>query len=319
MEKTKKTVSIVTGEQSASYGFGDGHPFGPDRQGAFMRGLRERNLEGRVVFDDPPAASREDISLFHTAHHIDLVRKLSELGEGYLDFGDTPAIPGIYELSAAVVGAALRAGELVMSGAAKRAFAPIAGLHHASRDRTSGFCVFNDCAVLIEALRRRHGLRRIAYVDIDAHHGDGVYYGFANDPDVLIADVHEDGRFLFPGTGTREETGEEAAIGTKLNFPLMPGSGDDEFMAAWKDIEFYLNETKPELIILQCGVDSLADDPLTHLNFSENAHGLAAAGLCEIADRHANGRLIVLGGGGYNRDNIATGWSRVVRELVDAS
>ena len=319
MGKDQKTVSIVTGEESAGYGFGDGHPFGPDRQAAFMRGLRERNLEGRVAFDDPPAASFDDINLFHTDHHIGYVKELSERGKGYLDSGDTPAIPGIYELSAAVVGAALRAGELVMSGAVKRAFAPIAGLHHASRDRTSGFCVFNDCAVLIEALRRRHGLKRIAYVDIDAHHGDGVYYGFANDPDILFADVHEDGRYLFPGTGSREETGEEGAIGTKLNLPLMPGSGDDEFVTAWREIEFYLNETKPELIILQCGADSLAGDPLTHLKFSENAHGMAAASLCEIADRHARGRLIALGGGGYNRDNIATGWSRVVRELVDAS
>jgi acetoin utilization protein AcuC len=319
MKIEKKPVSIVTGEESARYGFGDGHPFGPDRQGAFMRGLRDRNLEGRVEFDDPPAASRDDIGLFHTDHHIGFVEELSALGEGYLDSGDLPVFPGIYELSAAVVGAALRAGELVMSGMAKRAFAPIAGLHHASRERTSGFCVFNDCAVLIEALRSRHGLKRIAYVDIDAHHGDGVYNGFASDPDILFADVHEDGRFLFPGTGAREETGEGAAIGTKLNFPLMPGSGDDEFRAAWREIELYLNESRPELIILQCGADSMDGDPLTHLKLSENAHGMAAASLCEIADRHADGRLIALGGGGYNRDNIATGWSRVVSELIDAS
>ena len=319
MKTTRTNVSIVTGEQSARYGFGDGHPFGPDRQAAFMRGLRERNLEGMVAFNDPPVASQDDIGLFHTDHHIGFVKESSELGEGYLDAGDTPAISGIYELSAAVVGAALRAGELVMSGAAKRAFAPIAGLHHASRERTSGFCVFNDCAVLIEALRRRHGVRRIAYVDIDAHHGDGVYYGFASDPDVLFADVHEDGRFLFPGTGARDETGQEAAIGTKLNFPLMPGSGDNEFVSVWREIETYLNEARPELIILQCGADSLAGDPLTHLKLSEDAHGMAAASLCEIADRHASGRLVALGGGGYNRDNSATGWSRVVRELVDAS
>ena len=153
MTNTSKPVSIVTGETSASYGFGDGHPFGPDRQAAFMRGLRERNLEGKLVFDDPPTASRKEIELFHTDHHVGFVKELSELGEGYLDFGDTPAIPGIYDLSKAVVGAALRAGELVMSGRARRAFSPITGLHHAARNRTSGFCVFNDCAVLIEALR----------------------------------------------------------------------------------------------------------------------------------------------------------------------
>lgn len=314
----KKTVSVVTGEESARYGFGDGHPFGPDRRDAFLRGLLERELEGRVQMDDPRIASREEVALFHSAHHVGFVEKMSAEGSGFLDFGDTPAFPGIFETSRAVVGAALRAGEMVMSGEAKRAFAPIAGLHHAGRERASGFCVFNDCAILIEALRQKHGLKRIAYVDIDAHHGDGVYYGFAADPDVLFADIHEDGRFLFPGTGARDETGEDGAVGTKLNLPLLPGAGDAEFHSVWREIETYLNETKPEFIILQCGADSMAGDPITHLRFSEHAHGAAAASLCEIADRHANGRLVALGGGGYNRLNIAAGWSRVVKELVES-
>jgi acetoin utilization protein AcuC len=250
---------------------------------------------------------------------VGFVEEMSLIGEGFLDFGDTPAFPGIYETSRAVVGATLRAGEMVMAGAARRAFVPIAGLHHESRSRTSGFCVFNDCAVLIEALRRRHGLRRIAYVDIDAHHGDGVYYGFVADPDVLFADIHEDGRFLFPGTGDRSETGEGEAVGTKLNLPVGPGAGDDEFRAAWREVETYLNESKPEFIVFQCGADSLAGDPLTHLRFSEDAHGLAAASLCEIAERHCAGRLVALGGGGYNRANIAVGWSRVVQEMLTAA
>ncbi|MGB5623422.1 MAG: acetoin utilization protein AcuC [Gammaproteobacteria bacterium] len=311
-------VSIVSGEAAAGYGFGHGHPFGPDRHDAFLRGLRERQLESRVLFDDPRTATRQEVEWFHAPHHVGFVEEMSLIGEGYLDFGDTPAFPGIYETSRAVVGATLRAAEMVMAGAARRAFVPIAGLHHAARNRTSGFCVFNDCAVLIEALRRRHGLRRIAYVDIDAHHGDGVYYGFAEDPDVLFADIHEDGRFLFPGTGARNETGDGAAVGTKLNLPLAPGADDTDFRDAWREVETYLNESKPEFIIFQCGADSLAGDPLTHLCFSEDAHGLAAASLSEIADRHCQGRLVGLGGGGYNRANIALGWSRVVQEMLAA-
>jgi len=309
-------VCIVSGQAAAGYGFGHGHPFGPDRYDAFIRGLVHRNLESRVAFDDPPSATRQEVEWFHAPHHVGFVEEMSLIGEGYLDFGDTPALPGIYETSRAVVGATLRAGEMVMAGAARRAFVPIAGLHHAARNRTSGFCVFNDCAVLIEALRRRHGLRRIAYVDIDAHHGDGVYYGFADDPDVLFADIHEDGRFLFPGTGARDETGEGTAVGTKLNLPLAPGADDEDFRAAWSEVEAYLNESKPEFIIFQCGADSLAGDPLTHLALSEHAHGLATASLCEIAERHCGGRLVALGGGGYNRGNIAVGWSRVVKELL---
>jgi acetoin utilization protein AcuC len=313
----KLPVTVFAGEAIARYGFGEGHPFGPDRHDAFLSGLEERDLTGHVRMDQPADASREEVELFHSPHHVEFVEKMSLAGEGFLDFGDTPAFPGIFDAARSVVGTTLRAGEMVMSGHCRRAFVPIAGLHHAARVRTSGFCVFNDCAVLIEALRRRHGLVRVAYVDIDAHHGDGVFYGFADDPDVLFADIHEDGRFLFPGTGARSETGEGPAQGTKLNIPLLPGAGDEEFLTAWREIEAYLNEGKPEFIILQCGADSIAGDPITHLQFSETAHGTAAASLCEIADRHAQGRLVALGGGGYNRRNIAEGWSRVVQEMVD--
>ncbi|KPK56978.1 MAG: acetoin utilization protein AcuC [Gammaproteobacteria bacterium] len=313
----KSPVTVFAGEAIARYGFGEGHPFGPDRHDAFLRGLEERGLTGHVQMDHPADASREDVELFHSPHHVEFVEKMSLAGEGFLDFGDTPAFPGIFDAARSVVGTTLRAGEMVMSGRCRRAFVPIAGLHHAARVRTSGFCVFNDCAVLIEALRRRHGLQRVAYVDIDAHHGDGVFYGFADDPSVLFADIHEDGRFLFPGTGARSETGEGRAEGTKLNIPLLPGAGDEEFLAAWREIETYLNETKPEFIILQCGADSIAGDPITHLQFTDAAHGTAAASLCEIADRYAHGRLVALGGGGYNRRNIAEGWSRVVQEMVD--
>jgi len=312
-------VTVFAGEAIARYGFGEGHPFGPDRHEAFLRGLEERDLVGRVHMDVPADASREDVALFHAPHHVKFVEEMSLAGEGFLDFGDTPAFPGIFDAARSVVGTTLRAGEMVMSGQCRRAFVPIAGLHHAARARTSGFCVFNDCAVLIEALRRRHGIKRIAYVDIDAHHGDGVFYGFADDPDVLFADIHEDGRFLFPGTGARSETGEGRAEGTQLNVPLLPGAGDEEFLSAWREIETYLNEARPEFIILQCGADSIAGDPITHLQYSENAHGTAAASLCEIADRFAGGRLVALGGGGYNRRNIAVGWSRVVREMADRS
>lgn len=315
--KKDHPVTVLAGEAIARYGFGEGHPFGPDRHDAFLRGLEERDLSGRVDIEHTADASEEEIELFHDPRHVEFVEEMSAEGQGFLDFGDTPAFPGIYDAACSVVGTTLRAGELVMAGRSRRAFVPIAGLHHAARVRTSGFCVFNDCAVLIEALRRRHGLKRIAYVDIDAHHGDGVYYGFADNPDVFIADIHEDGRFLFPGTGARSETGEGPAIGTKLNLPMLPGADDEDFMSAWREIETYLNAARPEFIILQCGADSMAGDPLTHLQFSEDAHGTAAASLCEIADRHAHGRLVALGGGGYNRRNLAVGWSRVVQEMVD--
>ena len=214
------------------------------------------------------------------------------------------------------MGAALVATEAMMRGEVRRGFVPIAGLHHASRSHAAGFCVFNDCGVVAEALKRRHGLRRIAYVDIDAHHGDGVYYGFEDDPSVIFADMHEDGRFLYPGTGAATETGLGAARGTKLNIPLMPGSGDDEFYEAWQRVEAHLEQHNPEFIIFQCGADSLEGDPITHLRFTEEAHAHAARRLMDIADRHARGRVLGLGGGGYNRRNIARAWTRVLQAFA---
>jgi acetoin utilization protein AcuC len=205
-----------------------------------------------------------------------------------------------------------------MNGACRRAFVPIAGLHHASRGHAAGFCVFNDCAVAAEMLRRRHGLQRIGYVDIDAHHGDGVFYGFEDDPDIHFADIHEDGRYLYPGTGAAEETGTGRAVGTKLNLPLPPGATDAEFHVAWERIEAYLRERRPEFILFQCGADSLEGDPITHLCFTEAAHAHAAARLCALADEFGHGRVLGMGGGGYNRRNLARAWTRVVKSFIDA-
>ncbi len=146
-------------------------------------------------------AVRADIERFHTNEYIDRVIAHCQLGKGFLDNGDTPAIQGLYESSLAVVGASLFVTEEIISGRFKRAFVPIAGLHHAKRDSAGGFCVFNDIGVVIETLRKIHGVNRIAYIDIDAHHGDGVYYSYEEDPNLIFVDVHEDGRFLFPGTG----------------------------------------------------------------------------------------------------------------------
>ncbi|HMN46706.1 MAG TPA: acetoin utilization protein AcuC [Povalibacter sp.] len=311
-------VLLVIGEQIARYGFPNGHPFGPDRHEAFLRELQSRGLDQRVIRGAPREATREELESFHQPEYIDLVQSRSVSGLGFLDAGDTPAWKGVFEAASHVVGATLNAVDAVMAGRVRRAFIPIAGLHHASRTGAAGFCVFNDCGVAIEQLRRQHGLKRIAYVDIDAHHGDGVFYGFESDPDLLFADLHEDGRHLYPGTGNSEETGSGPARGTKLNIPLPPGAGDAEFHAAWSRVEEYVEAGRPEFILLQCGADSVEGDPLTHLAFSEAAHAHAAARLCAIADRLGHGRVVAMGGGGYNRRNLARAWSGVVQSLVDS-
>jgi len=205
-----------------------------------------------------------------------------------------------------------------MAGEFRRAFVPIAGLHHAARDHAAGFCVFNDCGVAIELLRSRFGLRRVAYVDIDAHHGDGVFYAFESDAAVIFADLHEDGRYLYPGTGAAGETGRGAAEGTKLNLPLPPGADDTLFGELWPRVIAHLERFEPDFVILQCGADSIEGDPLTHLRLSPRAHARAAAELVALAEKLGHGRVLAVGGGGYDRSNLASAWSAVVESLMDA-
>jgi acetoin utilization protein AcuC len=314
---TSAPVLLVAGERLARYGFGDGHPFGTDRHAAFLAELVKRGLDRRVQISETRAASREELESFHTPQYLDLVADRSRTGDGYLDGGDTPAWRGVYEAAADVVGGTLLAAEQIMAGKVRRAFVPIAGLHHAARGGAAGFCVFNDCGVAVEMLRRNHGLKRIAYVDIDAHHGDGVYYGFENDPDLIFADIHEDGRHLYPGTGSKDEVGRGTAAGTKLNIPVPPGADDSVFAAEWPRVLAHLRKFKPEFILLQAGADSVEGDPITHMRFTADAHGRAARDLAMLAEDLGHGRVLGTGGGGYNRINLAQAWSSVVQGFVD--
>jgi len=312
-----ESVLVYKGEEIAAYGFGDPHPFGIDRHDVFHAELEKEGLAEIVDFGHPRPALVDELALFHTPEYIDKVSRMSAAGKGWLDDGDTPAVKGIYDAASAVVGAVLCAVDEVMHDNYKRAFVPIAGLHHAARDRAAGFCVFNDCGIAVEYLRKTFGLKRIAYIDIDAHHGDGVFYGFEDDPDLIFADIHEDGRMLYPGTGHADETGKGRAKGTKLNIPVAAGADDEEFYKAWDRVEVYIDSREPEFILMQCGADSLEGDPITHLCWTEEAHAHAAASLCRLADKHCQGRIIGTGGGGYNRDNLARAWTRVVRSFVE--
>jgi acetoin utilization protein AcuC len=309
------SVAVVVSERLARYGFGDGHPFGPDRLAAFMREFAARGLAQRVRVLEPRSATDAELASFHSAEFLAFVRERSASGTGMLDGGDTPAFKGVYEAAAVVVGATLSAMEAIMQGECRRAFVPIAGLHHAARSRAAGFCVFNDCGVAIEQLKLA-GLKHIAYVDIDAHHGDGVFYAFEDDAAVVFADLHEDGRYLYPGTGGADETGRGPAVGTKLNVPLPPGADDEFFASVWPRVTAHLKKFAPEFIILQCGADSLEGDPITHLRFSARVHGQAARELAELADELGHGRVLALGGGGYNRANLARAWTTVVENLM---
>ena len=315
----RKEVALYVGAALGKYGFPDGHPFGPDRQDAFCKEALRQGLDKQALLVEPPPAARAEIERFHTREYVSRVAQLSILGHGLIDHGDTPAYPGVYDASSAVVGAALEGLARVMSGECYRTFQPIGGLHHARRASGAGFCVFNDCGVVIDTLREKYSVQRIAYVDIDVHHGDGLYYPYESDPGLIIADIHEDGMFLYPGTGGAEECGKDQAEGTKLNLPMQPGAGDKDFFAAWERVVVHLRQFKPEFIILQCGADSLEGDPLAHLRYSPAAHAHAAKSLCGLANEMASGRIMGFGGGGYNRTNLALAWNAVLKEFIAGS
>ena len=311
-------VCVYSGDDLGRYNFGPSHPLGPRRLSVFQDELFRLELDRKVCPGKPVMAKADEIERFHTHEYIERVRSQSESGTGYLDYGDTPAFPGVYEAASFVVGTGLDALSRIMDGSCRRAFIPIAGLHHARRNSAGGFCVFNDCGVAIETLKSVCGLERIAYVDIDAHHADGVYYSFDADPAVIFADFHEDGRYLYPGTGDAGERGRGPGEGTKVNIPMPPFSDDEEFFRRWRPVEEFLRDGRPQFILFQCGADGLSDDPITQLNYSAAVHDHVTKRLCLLAEECCGGRLLALGGGGYNLSNIARAWTTVVRALIES-
>jgi len=308
---------VYLGDKLAAYGFGDDHPFGPQRHHVFEREFYHQHLERTVDILLPVKTDQQTLELFHTGEYIQKVIEQSKFGVGYLDNGDTPAFAGMFEAACYVAGSVVDAIDQLMNAHYKKAFIPIAGLHHARRHIAAGFCVVNDCGIAIETLFQKYNCQRVAYVDIDAHHGDGVFYSFEDEPRLIFADMHEDGRFLYPGTGAITETGKGIATGSKLNIPMPPQSNDELFFKMWAQVEKFLEKHQPEFILFQCGADSIKGDPITHMEYSEKAHAYATKRLCNIAEKHCGGKLLAMGGGGYNHDNIAKTWTAVVKALAE--
>jgi acetoin utilization protein AcuC len=308
-------LGVAFGKDSELYSFPRPHPMNKSRIELFGEWLGSAK---RIEIVRPTAATEDDLLLFHTPEYVSLVRESSRLGEGFLDHADTPSFKGVYEVSLFPVGSTLDGLRLVLEGKVDHFFNPVGGLHHAREGTAGGFCVFNDAAIAIQRALSLPEFKRVAYVDIDAHHGDGVFYGFESDPRAVIGDIHEDGRFLYPGTGRATETGKGAAEGTKLNTPLPPGAGDADFILAFDRIEEFIRGFGPDLILLQCGADGLSGDPLTHLEYSSAAHAYASSKLHSLAHEVCDGRILAMGGGGYDPVNVRDAWSEVVNELSGA-
>ena len=310
-------TAVVIGKELSNYSFGEKHPLNSKRLDAFWSKLTlsDAMRSGSLKLLSPALTDERTLSAFHENDYINFVKRSSVTGSGYLDSGDTPSFKGVFDASLYAVGSTLLALDTVVNktNGIVHAFNPIGGLHHARRNAAGGFCVFNDIGIAIMHAREKYNIKKILYVDIDAHHGDGVFYEFEDDPDIRIADIHEDGSFLYPGTGFESETGLGAAKGTKLNLPLQPGATDRDFLSAFTKIESFIESMKFELIIFQCGSDGLSGDPLTHLKYTDKSHEYAAQVLHRVAHEKSSGRIIGLGGGGYNTHNLATAWNRVIQ------
>jgi acetoin utilization protein AcuC len=310
------------------YDFGFDHPF-TERS----RWLAVSLLDESGFFEAPgPAApnwienvsvaTRDELGRYHTSEYLDLVDRLGRLRSTHpLDAGDTPSFPGCFEAAASLSGGTLAGARQVRESPTIHAFNPGGGLHHAHPGRASGFCIFNDLAVSIRALQdETPALRKIAYVDIDVHHGDGVMYGFYEDGRLLNIDFHQDGRTIFPGTGFVSETGRGDGTGLKVNVPLPPGIGDEAFIPLFEQIvPTMIRNYRPELIILQCGMDAHVGDRLGSLQYTPLAYERAAGLVHSLAHEVCGGRLLVTGGGGYAPENVSRGLARVALQLAGKS
>ncbi|TME10706.1 MAG: acetoin utilization protein AcuC [Chloroflexi bacterium] len=303
---------LVFGPRSTTYDFGSGHPLTPRR---FGPGISLLETLGAVPNLAPEPASDAELEWIHDAAYLDVVKAFSRepLGPSRAGIGpgDTPAFAGMHEASAAVAGGSLRAMEAIKRGDVVHAFHPGGGLHHAMPARASGFCVYDDPALAI-ARARRDGLR-VLYVDLDVHHGDGVQAIHWSDPGVMTVSIHETGLALFPGTGFPDELGGGDAVGTKVNLPLDPGTGERGWLAALELVLPVLAEAfQPEIVVSQHGADAHAFDPLAHLRVTTTAMGTAARLVDSLAHRWAGGRWLATGGGGYDVYRVVPrAWSQV--------
>jgi acetoin utilization protein AcuC len=304
---TDANAAIVWDPRFLHYDFGPDHPFSERSRGLAVdlleREFRETGTPVHWVRQIPPA-TREAIERFHDSAYVDLVERAGGLEHPILlDAGDTPSFPGCYEESARLVAGARSALDWTLEHG-RPAFHPAGGLHHAHPDRASGFCVFNDVALAVAAAVDAG--RRVAYIDLDAHHGDGVMYGFYDSGKVLDIDFHQDGRTLFPGTGFATESGRGDGAGLKANLPLPPRAGDEALLPLFQRVvPELLRAFRPDVLVVQHGVDGHVGDRLAQLQYTSAAYAELDARLLALARELCGGRILVTGGGGYRPDAVA--------------
>lgn len=321
-------TTFVNAVATLDYDLGDDHPLTPVRRELAAKLIEAYGLlehDGVTVVNSDPADDRV-IERVHAPAYVAAVKQFSsnpalaaswEAGQwGLAQAGDTPAFEGMHEAAARLCGASVTAAMSVFNDAADQAFSAGGGLHHAFANRAAGFCIYNDTAVAIQALLDA-GAERVAYIDVDVHHGDGTQWIFWEQPRVLTCSVHESGKFLFPGTGGLEERGGQHAPGTAVNIPLPAHSGDEPYLRAVSEVIAPAVEAfRPDFIVTQNGADPHHKDPLAHLQITMPTYPALYRLLKDIAVSSADGRWIALGGGGYTFDVVPRAWAMLFATMI---
>ncbi len=306
-------MALVTVEDIAkAYDFGSSHPLRPERVLLTYDHIADLGLHAKMT--DVPSRSATDAEI-GAVHDRDFIAMVKAIDSGEVDpraglsFGlgtpDDPIFAGMHRAAAAVCGASISAAEVVADGRYQHAFNPAGGLHHARRREASGFCIYNDPAAAIAKVLELQPEWRVMYVDVDVHHGDGVQWIFYDDPRVLTVSLHQSGHYLYPGTGFEDEIGEGAAAGTSVNLPLLPLTGEDDYLWA---LERVLTEAagafRPDLVVTQLGADTHYADPLANLGLTMRAYPRMAEILHGVAHDLCNDRWVATGGGGYQAETV---------------
>ena len=290
-------IGIVYHDEYNKYDLGVDHPLIGDKPRQTMEFFEKKGILHVIKVFKPIKISEINLLLVHTPRYIERIKQLSQTG-GMLSF-DTPVPIGIYDIARLVTGGTMRAGEKLFHGF-NYMINPLAGFHHASKDNSSGFCFFNDIAVTIEYLRKKFNIKRFQIIDIDVHHANGTQEIYYDDPSVLKISFHQDGRTLYPGTGSIEKIGRNSGKGYTVNLPLPPGTGNKSFLTAFNAIIPQLTyQFNPELIIYQSGVDTHHSDPLADLKLTFQIYYQLSKKISELSIETCN-KLLVLFGGGYN-------------------
>ncbi|MFC8045649.1 acetoin utilization protein AcuC [Nocardia sp. NPDC057353] len=327
-ESAEPSATVVWSDRFLDYTWTPEHPMKPARLDLTMALARELGVLSGVETVRAEPAGMPDLLRVHTPEYIDAVRHavpesaprpnrptapLFGLGSD-----DNPVFPGMHDAASVIVGGTLAAAREIAEGRTRRAVSIGGGMHHAMANSAAGFCIYNDAAVAISWLLD-HGFDRIAYVDVDVHHGDGVQRAFYGDPRVLTVSVHQHPATLWPSTGWPDEVGAGPAEGTALNLALLPGTRDAAWLRGFHAVvPGALAAFRPQILISQCGVDTHREDPLADLELTVDGQVAAFRAMRELADRYADGRWLAVGGGGYGLIRVVPrAWTQLLATALD--